>query len=257
SPEVPIEEFFFDGSDTAPFIRAWVTSTSFVVCLDHVRVAIASLDEFIIMYGEKTLQDLLFPGGGFNLGIAVIPLIIAVKEALRNYSASTATATTTHSDLTPDVLLHFVAQTRAQITTAAKVLRMMTRGNEDSSMKRGVAAARLIERLLDDVTNPVSRPESSRLVDWVAGESTGILWRMIQVGSGAAEPQHLVAANVGCSDVDGTGMVSVSDSDGIGNGNPRSVSEAVSTRFVEPALRWNTEGIVDIGLDVIQRHLMR
>ncbi|KAJ3335284.1 hypothetical protein HDU93_005945, partial [Gonapodya sp. JEL0774] len=232
-----INEVLSDSNDTAPFIQAWVASPAFVICLDHVRVAIAAIDEFLIIHGEQKLQELLFAGGGFSLGMSVIPLIIAAKEALLNYRTSVRSANGEHSVMPQaEVLLQFIRQTQAQIATAAKVLRMISQTQGRSSMDRGKAAARLIERLLDSVINPSSDPESSRLVDWVAGESTGIIWRMYEVSTGTP-PHSLVDA---AAKLDGTALDDTS--------NAESVVGALSTKFQDLTI-FNAEGIVDNSLD--------
>ncbi|KAJ3340175.1 hypothetical protein HDU93_007264 [Gonapodya sp. JEL0774] len=162
------DEICSGGGNTAPFIRAWVASPSFVICLDHVRIAISALDKFLTLHGENMFQDLLFPGGGFGLSMSVLPLIISAKEAICTYEASIGTSPNTASQPPPQVLLQFLRETRAQILTAIKVLHVLSKGRGHSIMDRGVAEQKQKAKIVEDKTFGLkNKNKSSKVAKYV------------------------------------------------------------------------------------------
>ncbi|KAJ3331000.1 hypothetical protein HDU93_009997, partial [Gonapodya sp. JEL0774] len=185
----------------------WIASPAFVLSLDHVRSAITALDQFTTLYGLEQLLELAFSGWSFLLGIAFIPLLFTLKEALRCRNLSS-------SEPEP-VLIQLLDQTRRHVSTVTVALKSTgavraagrffdlkyshLRG--DLSFipwrKYPSAAARLIERLHNLILNQdVSSGIGDPVVEWVADKSASVVWRMFAVTTGTSS-SSLLSLNVG------------------------------------------------------------
>ncbi|KXS15667.1 hypothetical protein M427DRAFT_320072 [Gonapodya prolifera JEL478] len=135
------------------------------------------------------------------------------------------------------MLRQLLAQTRDQLRLIVRVLRRMAPGRGGNF--RGVAAARLIERLFDEISDP-SSTASNHMVNWVAGKSSSVVWHMVAVGVGAAPTSG--------APLESSATASLED-------GQLSVIAAIKDPLMEAGT--TADAVIERSLDVIQEEYLR
>ncbi|KXS11164.1 hypothetical protein M427DRAFT_60967 [Gonapodya prolifera JEL478] len=141
-------------SPTPPSVTAWMSSSAFVMSLDHARVTFAALEMFLETYGEHRLFEFSTVGSSFTVGMSAVSVLVAIKEMQHIIKVNLASEPSGDCALIlpqNQVIAGFMLQASQQIKTAVRTTQALGK-----IWKKGQATAKLIESMAASVCSGFS-----------------------------------------------------------------------------------------------------